>query len=279
MPPVKTCRSGGAILLPLLLSLMLPSSCSVLEDREDCPCRLRVEVRKRCRLTPEREVQLRLRSEVSDASLVEIRPLADLQGYNIEMRVPKGPVRADGFVGLDHCRQEEDVLTIPYGMDADSLYWVSGSVDARGETAVLPIRIRKEHVRIHLRFLYDEEGPYPFIPVIRSSTAGLRLQDGTPVSGPFRCFPRKTEDASFDAILPRQLNPDDLVLEIRRMEDDPDGTPRTEIPLGRLISGSGAFSWEDEDLKDLLIQFDYANAGISLQIMDWELGQVITCII
>lgn len=273
-----TSRSGG-LLLPLLLCLMLPPSCSVLEDREDCPCRLRVEVRKRCRLSPEREVRLRLRSEVSDASLEESRPLAELQGYNIEMRVPKGTVRADGFVGLNHCREEEDILTIPYGMDADSLYWVSGSVDARGETAVLPIRIRKEYVRFHLRFLYDEEGPYPFVPAIRSSTAGLRLNDGTPVPGPFRCFPRETGEARFEAVLPRQIEPDDLVLEIRRREDDPAAAPLTEIPLGRLICSSGAFSWEDEDLKDLLIQFDYANAGITLQVMDWELGEVITCII
>ena len=278
MPPVKTCRSGG-ILLPLLFCLMLPSSCSVLEDRENCPCRLRVEVRKRCRLAPEREVQLRLHSEVSEVSLVESRPLAELQGYNIEMRVPKGTVRADGFVGLGHCRQEEDILTIPYGLDADSLYWVSGSVEARGETAVLPIRIRKEHVRFHLRFLYDEEGPFPFVPALRSSTAGLRLRDGTPVPGPFRCFPRETGEASFEAVLPRQLEADDLVLEIRRKDDDPGGTPLTEIPLGRLISSSGAFSWEDEDLKDLLLLFDYAHAGMTLQIMDWELGEVITCTI
>ena len=137
MPPVKTGRSGG-ILLPLLLTLILPSSCSVLEDREDCPCRLRVEVRKRCRLTPEREVRLRLRSEISDTRREESHTLSELQDYSIEMRVPKGTVRADGFVGLSHCRREDDVLTIPYGSDADSLYWASGAVEARGETAILP---------------------------------------------------------------------------------------------------------------------------------------------
>ncbi|MDT3366046.1 MAG: hypothetical protein LIQ26_02020 [Bacteroidota bacterium] len=278
MPPVKTGRSGG-ILLPLLLTLILPSSCSVLEDREDCPCRLRVEVRKRCRLTPEREVRLRLRSEISDTRREESHTLSELQDYSIEMRVPKGTVRADGFVGLSHCRREDDVLTIPYGSDADSLYWASGAVEARGETAILPIRIRKEHVLFRLSFLHDGDGPYPFRPVIRSTTAGFRLTDGTPVEGPFRCFPRETADGCFFAVLPRQSHPDDLILEIRRQEDDPDGPPLTEIPLGRLISSSGAFSWEDEDLKDLLIQFDYANAAVTLQVSDWELGEVITCII
>lgn len=278
MPLVKTCRSGG-ILLPLLFSLLLPFSCSVLEDREDCPCRLRVEVRKRCRLTPEREVRLCLRSEVSSVSREESHTLSELQGYDVEMRVPKGTVRADGFVGLSHCRREEDVLMIPYGMDADSLYWVSGAVEAQGETAVLPIRIRKEHVRLRLDFLTDGDGPYPFYPVIRSTTAGLRLTDGTPVAGPFRCTPSETADGCFDAILPRQIDPDELVLEIRRKENDAGTSPLTEIPLGRLIGGSGAFSWEDEDLKDLLIQFDYANAGITVHILDWVLGREITCII
>lgn len=278
MPLFKTCRSGG-ILLPLLFSLFLPSSCSVLEDREDCPCRLRVEVRKRCRLTPEREVQLCLRSEASHISREESHSLSELQGYNVELRVPKGTVRADGFVGLGHCQRDEDFLLIPYGMDADSLYWVSGTVEAQGETAVLPLRIRKEHVRFRLQFFHEEKETYPFYPVIRSSTAGFCLTDGSPVAGPFRCTPEETDPGCFDTILPRQLYPEDLVLEIRRKGEAPESPPLTEIPLGRLISGSGAFSWEDEDLKDLLIQFDYANAGMTLQVTDWELGQEITCII
>ena len=273
-----TCRSGGT-LLPLLFFLLLATSCSVLEDREDCPCRLRVEVRKRCRLTPDREVRICLRSEVSDVRVEESHTLSELHGYDLELRVPKGTVRADGFVGLDHCRREEDVLMIPYGMDADSLYWVSGSVEAQEETAVLPIRIRKEHVRFSLRFLHDGDDAYPFYPVIRSSTAGFRLTDGTPVAGPFRFAPQETSSGCFDALLPRQIEPDDLFLEIRRKEAAPESAPLSEIPLGRLIGSSGAFSWEDEDLKDLLIQFDYANAGITLQVTDWVLGQEITCII
>lgn len=276
MPPVITSRSGG-ILLPLLISLAVPSSCSVLEDRDDCPCRLRVEVRKRCRLTPEREVQLCLRSDMTPISREETRPLAEWQDLQFEMQIPKGTIRADGYVGLQHCERVNGCLMIPYGQPTDSLYWVSGTARAVGETAVLPLRIRKEYCRLSLEFLYDEEGPYPYSTTIRSTTAGLLLTDGTPVAGPFLCTPDETSPGHFETLLPRQLTPDDLILEIR--DKGATAPPLTEIPLGRLISSSGAFSWEDEDLKDLLLRFDYAHAELTLQVMDWELGQVFTYII
>lgn len=280
MPSVMNRRSGGLTLLPLLICLLLLPCCSVLEDRTDCPCRLRVEVRKRCRLTPEREIRLRLRSEVSSTvSLEETHTLSELQDFQFEMRVPKGTVRADGFVGLSRSLRKDGCLMIPEGMDADSLYWVSGTTEARGETAVLPLRIRKEFAGITLRFLYAEEGPYPFCTTIRSTTAGLRLSDGTPVAGRFRCTPTETAPGCFQAALPRQIDADDLILEIRRKDDAPDDPPRSEIPIGRLIRSSGAFSWEDEDLKDLLFEFDYANAQLTLEVLDWEKGQSITCII
>ena len=278
MPPVMTCRSGGR-LLPLLLSIALVGSCSVLEDREDCPCRLRVEVRKRCRLTPDREIRLCLRSGAGTASMETTRTLSELQDYQFEMQVPKGVLRADGFVGLGHGIRSEDCLMIPEGRDADSLFWVSGTAEARGETAVLPLRIRKEFAGITLRFLTEEEGPFPFYPAIRSTTAGFRLTDGTPVPGPFLCYPEETGAGCFQAVVPRQASPEDLYLEIRRKGDPPAGDPLSEIPIGRLIEGSGAFSWEDEDLKDLLFEFDYAHASLTLRVDDWELGQSITCII
>ena len=278
MPSVMTRRSGG-LLLPLLISIALAASCSVLEDREDCPCRLRVEVRKRCRLTPEREIQIILRSDVTAVSREESHPLGEWQDLHFEMQIPKGTVRADGYVGLKHCLREDGCLSIPYGLPADSLYWVSGTAEAIGETAVLPLRIRKEYCRLSLEFLFDEEGAFPYTAVVRSTTAGLRLEDGSPVEGPFRCIPEETASARFETLIPRQLFPEDLILEIRRKSDPPSGTPLSEIPFGRLIDGSGAFSWEDEDLKDLLFRFDYAHSELTLEVTDWELGQVFTCII
>ena len=276
MTPAKSIRTG--IRLPALLGCCLLLSCTVLEDREGCPCRLRVEVQKGCGLDPDREARLILRSDETSLQREETLPLSRMQDLSYEVRVPKGAVEAGGYVGRRNARRDGIRLMIPTGKAADSLYWVSGSVDAVGETAILPLRIRKEHVCLRIEFLFEEPGPYPYRIDIRSTTAGIDLSDGHPIAGTYRCRPDEPADGVFETVLPRQLHPEDLVMEIRR-KSDAEGAPLKEIPLGTLISRSAVFSWDDEDLKDLSLHFDFAHSELLLEVRDWELGEEITCII
>lgn len=248
------------------LSLFL--SCSVLEDREACPCQLRFDVRKSCGLPGERSARVIVSDTEGDLREHDGQ-LSQFRNLRYETTVTRGTVLAGGCIGESGTSSLSGYqLRYPAGSPADSLYWISGITDASGETAILPLRIRKEHVRLTISFLLPETYDFPYDIAIRSTTAGINLLDGRPLPGPFHCVPEERAPGLFATVLPRQASPDDLVLEIYEKGGL---VPQNELPLQQFIAGNEAFSWEDEDLRDLRIDIDYVNSSVSVSVYDWNL--------
>lgn len=253
------------------LSLLL--SCTVLEDREGCPCRLRFDVRKSCGLSGEQATRVYV-AEESGRTQEHDALLADFRNLRTGTTVRRGLIRAGGWIGsATHSRLRGNRLMIEEGAPGDSLYWISGTVDADAETAVLPLRIRKEHVRLALSFVLDDSGRFPFDLTVRSTTAGIDLIDGTPVPGHFRCHLEEESPGCFRTILPRQYAPEDLRIEVRSK----DGTGDVSyLPLHSYITACTYFSWLDEDLRDLEIEINYIIGTVTVRVEDWIVVETLT---
>ena len=263
-------------LIPLVLACAL--SCSIWEERQECPCLLSFQLQKDCGLPGSRSLDLCLYNETGNILLKEeglaLDDLREVSRPGVE--VPKGQIRAGGIIGQRTSRRgaNGEYITIPAGLPADSLYWLYGDTDASGETAVIPVRVRKEYSAIEIRFILTE-GPdapaeCPYFLYLRSYTAGLDLRDGTPLPGRFHCLPEEGEAGVFRSILPRQRTPEDLVLEVREKEGPHELLD--EIALNAYLPEE--FSWKDEDLLDILIRIDYAHARLEVSVGDWNVGDI-----
>jgi len=269
-------QRGGRALLPLLLACTL--SCSIWEERQVCPCILSFRLQKDCGLSGSRSLSLSLYNETGGILLDEeglvLNDLRDDGRPGIE--VPKGQIRAGGVIGLRSGKRGSggQYISIPAGLPADSLFWLSGRTDATGETAVIPVRVRKEYSAIEIRFILTEGteplARCPYFLYLRSYTAGLDLRDGTPLPGRFHCLPEEDQAGVFRSILPRQRTPEDLVLEVREKEGPHELLD--EIPLNAYLPKE--FSWQDEDLKDIRMRIDYAHARVEVSVGDWGVGEI-----
>ena len=269
---------GRALRLPLLLLITGLLSCSIREERQLCPCLLSLRLQKDCGLSGSRQMDLCLYSEAGGILLdQEGLMLNDLRGDGLPaIEVPKGIVRAGGVIGLRSGRRHDggDHISIPAGLPSDSLYFVSGTTDASGETAVIPVRVRKEFAAIEISFVLtegtDKPAECPYFLYLRSYTAGLDLRDGTPLPGRFHCLPEEYSPGHFRSILPRQRTPEDLVLEVREKEDT--HQLLDEIQLNAYLPED--FSWQDEDLKDIRLRIDYAHARLEISVGNWTVGDI-----
>lgn len=269
-------HGGGRALLPLVLTCVL--SCSIWEERLLCPCLLSIRLEKDCGLSGSRELDLCLYSEAGSVLLDrEGLVLSDLRGSGLpEIEVPKGQVRAGGVIGLRNGKRSANGtrVSIPAGLPADSLFLVIGSTDATYETAVIPVRVRKDYSAIEIRFVLmegaDAPAECPYYLYLRSYTAGVDLRDGTPLPGRFHCLPEEYAPGVFRSTLPRQRTPEDLVLEVREKEGPHELLD--EIQLNAFLPAD--FSWQDEDLKDIRLRIDYAHARLEVSVGDWDTGAV-----
>ena len=270
--------------LPVLSRLLLPvllaaASCSVLEDRDPCPCRLSLTVSGPGG-QQERSAPIVLSVQEPDRSLLrrEGLPLSvfDRQTpYRIE--VPKRQQLAvSGVFGLSgNLAPDAREIRIPEGHAADSLWFFSERVDTQRETLDLPVRLRKEYAGIEIAFaeaIDNPEGTFPYFIRLRGESSGLDLFSGAPLHGAFSCRPRELAPGVYQSTLPRQRPTDSLVLELwpRESGKAEDEGPADRISLDAFIAETRGFSWQDEDLKDLEILIDYARAQLQIIVRDWD---------
>jgi len=270
---------------PTILSLVLPTllafgACSVLEDRDPCPCRLSLVWVRSGVLSalPEKTLVLSLRNTEEELISRESLPLSAFTDAGVfALTVPKEErLSVCGICGLSRSQSPQDWdIRIPEGRPADSLWLFSLQTDSRCESLTLPVRIRKEYAGLEISFaeaLENPEAEFPYFLRLIGESCGLDLTTGDPIPGTFDCRMTEVSPGVFRSTLPRQRPSDALVVELWSKESgkaEADG-PANRISLDELIADTRAFSWLDEDLKDLRIRIDYAQAALQITVLSWE---------
>ena len=238
--------------------LALLASCSVKEDRDECPCWLEVAVSGCERIARNITVSAWNPSTVFMEG-IDVRDYP--KGY--ERKVPKGYLTVSAFAGRKVQELSGESLVIPDGLPCDSLWAHRALVNCNGEFARDTAVLHKQFATVHLKIDNLKEGEqYPYALVLRSRFDGLRLTDCSPHAGVWSCDLDRLPDGTYVFRVPRQ---GDGSLAIDLMLD---GEKMDEYPVGEYILQSG-YSWLSEDLDDIWIGMDYGGSEPNIVIEKW----------
>lgn len=239
-------RSPGAIFLFLLL-VFTTASCSVKEDREDCPCAFYINLEH----PPLLPVKIIVESE---------KGREEFQAYGdtvVLARPAKSLVLVKAVAGATV--NPDGKAEIPLGYDSPPIYLFSTQVDATRDTASVDILLHKHFCNLSIRFSGPPGWGEPYWTEIRGPVDGI-LWDGTPTDGTFSC----RLDDGMSVRLPRQRPDQTLLVDITM----PDRIVRT-FDLGLCLERAG-FNWEAADLEDRTLEIDLSVTALTLRIDNWS---------
>ncbi|MBQ7749763.1 MAG: hypothetical protein IJR77_00895 [Bacteroidales bacterium] len=264
-----------------LCAVLLCPSCSVHEDRRDCPASLRFEVRNTKAFLPSRSVSFEVRSSGSGDRLGRDSQLLEVLGSDdYRMAVKKDLVDVGGITGGAHGKLSSTRYTYPVGSPSDTIYHfhVHG-IDATGEEATVPVMLTKEFCRLNVLFKYDENEDFIYEIRVRGNTCGLDLMTGEPIEGAFSTIPYSPSKGAFTTVVPRQRD-DSMIIEIWANGKNPSENGHLEdIELSKYLGYIPGFSWGMADLPDITVRIDYVRASFEIWIEDWQVGRIFNYII
>lgn len=258
--------------LPVLLLVGFASSCSVKENRETCPCYLKVSLAENQAVPADANIGL-LGWNDAEMFRAGIR-VPDFDPY-WERGIHKGHFLLSAFRGVEKAKNEGHRVTIPLGEQSDSLYAYHSEVDASGEIAYAEISFRKQFCTVHLDILCSPAEMQEFRFLVEGNTCGFDLLNFEAVPGEFRCEPVPEKGARVvDFRIPRQTDDSMTVSLFMKMGDGAYGKVAA-FPLGQYIVRTG-YDWKAEELQDIYITIDLVLGQILIMVEGWENGQTFT---
>lgn len=224
-----------------VLGLGVLASCSVKEDRSDCPCWL--------------TVRASYPNEAVSAWYGEKTLFEGLIGQQVDRKVPRGAVNVVTSLGS---------FTAPVGSQMDKLYATRTHVDTRGEEAEIAPFLNKQFATVYLEYSDTEDGRVGYTLEVFGQIKGADKRTLQPVDGTFRCLLEASSGRGYEVRLPRQKN-DSVVIN----RYDTNGNMLSPIPLGKIIQEAG-FDWEAESLGDIIILADIPATSFQITVMQWD---------
>lgn len=249
-------------------ALFCPVSCSVKEDRTECPVYVTV-------LT-DRFVQKSLDEGV--VSFAADRPIHReqilflqyiRQGY--EHACPRDYARVSVLSGLDQGELGGETLTFPPGRQADLVWAYATSFSAWADEYVVDAEPHKQYCLI--RFLFDGSptapDDYPWHFRLLADCSGLDLYTLEPIPGAYSSIVEPDALGEWYGVLPRQHgNTMKLEVILPDAQDPAGGSTEYVIDLGAAFEKQG-YDWSAEDLRDIEIQVGFAQVGVTLTVQEW----------
>lgn len=245
----------AAAMLPLL-------SCSVKEERGECPCHLRLS------FGAEWTGNVSVSAWDAEGCVFCMGDvLKDAVDGVAEYDVVRG--RYTLCVSqLDSGSGSDGRAVIRRGSQADSLYaWASGAIDTDRENLDVRPSRNKQFATIYLSITSRSEMDYNII--VSGGVNGLDLRTLEPIAGEFACRAVKDDGWYYRFRLPRQPMEavgDGLSLEVYSGSD-----LISEFPLGEEIMSAG-YDWSAESLQDIYVDVDMNQVRLSVSVGDWEDG-------
>lgn len=254
MKPFDECSQ---LALSLFLCILLSAGC-VKENREDCPCRLIVDL-----------------SDVDTSRISSVDVILSgsdgfvYQGHRSAESYPEDKVifipGTDVFMNVcygDRGMMTSEGLRIPEGKDCPPVYMCSALIEASGREFVRKsVNMCKNHCVMTI-FVEDTGDDSLSDMVVKGNVCGYDCV-GNPLAGSFSCNPEVLDESSYMLVLPRQTDAS-LVLEVR------DGSDVLKtFALGEYIKACG-YDWVERDLKDMTVCIDYARTLISISVRGWD---------
>ena len=222
-----------------ILGLVALVSCSVKEERGDCPCYLTVDAER----------------TVSVDGWFGARSLFNVNGGFVDRQVPRGIVD----IVASHGR-----FSVPEGQQMDSLFARRIPVDTDGESAYARVTLCKNFATIELDFKDEDDGRTDYDLLATGTISGVDVRSLNPVEGSFSFVPEPNTDGRGYAFrVPRQKD------ETLKLLLSKDGNIVETIDLGHLVAKTG-FDWKAESLGDIAILCDLPAHTFTITVKEWE---------
>ncbi len=265
---MKGCNFLFAMLLGAIIGAVgLFSSCSIKEDRSECPCWMTVGLSDIGDLNYD-EALLLMRGNSSDDAVnyeFSVTERIDLSGsgFTNEYEVPRGAVGVSAFLYGDRAilSAASDILEIPIGNQMDSLYGYFKMFDTRRETVSCEIKLHKEFCTVYL-IIGSTDYECPYTVETHGNVSGISTFNMLPVEGDFIYSPTIT-DGQYVFRIPRQFD-NSLTVVLKKGDEVVD-----TLPLGEYIAKSG-YDWSGADLADISITVDIPQQQVLISVSGWE---------
>ena len=262
-----------AVLQPLITC----PGCSVKEDRDQCPCILRIVYAEDDAEMLEKGIGICLdgklaanglelldvdRNMASERSFTGGKMHLDtavtiISGLEVSLKAWRGDLDVLSLYPADAERMEEDGecwFRIREGSSCPEIWTAHSSVNTSSDRAVVNCNLRKNHCL--LRIIFNGTGSYKIRA--RGGVCGYGY-DGEPYPGSFLADAETDEDGSISVCVPRQKD-NSLMLDMI----SEDGGVRS-FAIGNYLAESG-YDWNSDDLHDATITIDYAATSITFTI-------------
>ena len=237
--------------------LLLFVSCSVKEDRSDCPCLLILDLEAVRTTFPEAQLLLSVNMD-GKCVVTDSLKVADVEGL-YEMEVPKGVLNLNVWSEEAITYVSDGQLNIPLGDDCPQVRMYSETLDVRNlDSRKVDVRLCKNHCLLTIDFMDGFGQEEEFVTGVRGNVDGYS-DDGKPRNGYFFHF----MSSPMKLVLPRQ---NDASLRLDLM--DGSGLLKS-FALGNYLTMSG-YDWTAQDLQDASVTVDFAYTKITVSVGAWE---------
>lgn len=249
-------------IVAVIMAFILLCSCSVKEDRADCPVVLGLDFSlvnwERLRDAGLAEISLRV--QAGDYG-VEQR-IGPEQGRGVlEMTVPKSCVEVS-VVGEDSgLFSFSEGLEIPLGEECPPLFWHRSVIEEMTKDSSVFVYLHKDYAEISFELKIKSDLQWDKALRVRSNVSGY-LQDKSLRAGDFIFEPEQTKPACFSVKLPRQSGPE-MTLDILE-----NGIAVRSFALGEFLIESG-YDWSAPVLEDIVVEVDYTGTEVGFKINQW----------
>lgn len=250
----KMKRNIEIMRLVVLLTVLAAVSCSVKENRQNCPCRLMLDLTS---IDTSSVKVLNIHAATADGLVFADTLLVEDFSELYVRDVPHGDIR----VLLWGCDDSEEELIIPYGKDCPMLYMSAFLADTRGEQYFREVELNKNHCLLTVFFEGRDESPYSL--TFRGNVNGYD-SSGDPSEGDFACVAYPGGNGESMAVLPRQMD-SSLLLDV---EDEGSSVLKT-FAIGEYMDKSG-YDWTEANLEDVVIVLDYSVTGLRVVFKGWD---------
>lgn len=260
-----------------IAAMALVPSCSVLEDRDDCPVRIRFTEE----FNPHRVNGDMWFSAYEGGSALSQNYKASMDEYMTRAVVPsvrKGRSTVSFVEGVRVMTFESDsLLQIPYGNECDPVFAMKESFDTDLEEWYLRDSLLKQYARVKVNMVNKENVAYPYRLRVRGNVDGFMLRSLKPHEGRFYYIPEMRENSRFEFNVPRQYD-NSLYLEVWGKENNALLEPETLLGIIRLgdYIALTDYNWNDRCLKDIELRLDFATLRMYIIVDDWEEGFSLT---
>lgn len=251
------------MLKPLLILgvAALLVSCSVKEDRMECPCYVSVKT--------DTQTDCLVSFFSPDGTLLGRRTItaAELRTGENYTKIKKGDIHVSVLQNMGGMLlQGSHIVQCQAGMESEPIYSCCIPGTASGEDLLVEGVLKKQHAVVTIVFKNSTEDVYPYDIRVSSSCNGLDLLSQKGTKGEFVLQPGIDPELKSRFTMSRQLDTEPIYLYFL---DKLTGGVVSTLDLSYYIGLTG-YDWDAEYLADITITIDYARMSLSIEVADWN---------